>query len=52
MVSLENVVVAHQKSKESEIRTHIGNGLKIAPFQEGGLKKKKPVEADTLEMEP
>lgn len=52
MVSLESVVTAHQKPTESEIRMHISNALKIAPFQEGGLKKQKPVEPNALEMEP
>ena len=42
LISSEHVAAAHQKATKLEILEHIGNSLKISPFQEGGLKKKKP----------
>ena len=48
---LESVAAAHQKATESEMRTHIGNTLKTAPFQEGGLKNKKVVRVNVAETE-
>ena len=52
-ISLERVAASHQKATESEIRTHIGNTIKIYPFfEEGCLKKKFPVEANAVETEP
>ena len=51
-LSLERVAGGHQKATESEIRTDIGNTLKISPFQEGDLKKKNPAGANAVETEP
>ena len=51
-LSLERVAGGHQKATESEIRTHVGNTLKVQPFQGGGLKKKNPVGVNAVEMEP
>ena len=52
LLSLERVAGGHQKATESEIRTHIGNTLKIQLFQEGGLMKKNPVRVNAVETEP
>ena len=52
LISLERVAGGHQKATESEIRTDIGNTLKISPFQEGDLKKKNPAGANAVETEP
>ena len=52
LLSLERVAGGHQKATESEIRTHIGNTLKIQLFQEGGLKKINPVRVNAVETEP
>ena len=52
LISLVRVAAGHQKATESEIRTDIGNTLKISPFQEGDLKKKNPAGANAVETEP
>ena len=52
LLSLERVAGGHQKATESEIRTHIGNTLKIQLFQEGGLMKKNTVRVNAVETEP
>ena len=52
LLSLERVAGGHQKATESEIRTHIGNTLKIQLFQEGGLMKKNTVRVKAVETEP
>ena len=52
LLSLERVAGGHQTATKSEIRTHIGNTLKIEPFQESGLKKKNPVGVNVVETEP
>ena len=49
LLSLERVAGGHQKATESEIRTHIGNTLKIQLFQEGGLMKKNTVRVNAVE---
>ena len=52
LISLVRVAAGHQKATESEIRTHIGNTLKIQLFQEGGLMKKNTVRVNAVETEP
>ena len=49
LLSLERVAGGHQTATNSEIRTHIGNTLKIEPFQESGSKKKNPVGVNVAE---
>ena len=52
LLFLERVEGGHQKATESEVRTHIGNILKISPIQEGGLKKKNRVGVNAVQTEP
>ena len=52
LLNVFSISVCHclKRDQKSE-RTYIGSTIKIAPFQEGGLKKKNLVGANAVEME-